>query len=333
VARRAGVSKGAVSFALNGRPGVAAATRARILEIADELGWRPSTRARALSAQRAFAVGLVMARPARLIGADPFFAPFLAGVETALATCEYALVLQVVTGGRPAEASSYRRLVEGGRVDGVFILDPRRDDHRFTLLGQELQVPAVVVGDTVGPCALPAVGAGLPSGVTLAVEHLVELGHTNIAHVSGPPGLASTVLRRTAWRDAMHDAGLPPGRVVVGDFTAAGGRRATQRLLTDTDPPTAIVYANDVMAIAGIAAAHEAGLRLPGDLSVVGHDDVMLAAHLTPALTTIHQDVPALGAESARALLALIDGSEPAPAELPEPELVVRASTAPPDRL
>jgi DNA-binding LacI/PurR family transcriptional regulator len=329
VARRAGVSKGAVSFALNGRPGVAEATRARILEIATELGWKPSTRARALSAQRAFAVGLVMARPARLIGADPFFAPFLAGVETVLATCEYALVLQVVTGGRHAEAASYRRLVEGGRVDGVFVLDPRRDDHRFALLG-ELELPAVVVGDVVGPCPLPAVGAGQPSGVTLAVQHLMELGHTHIAHVSGPPGLASTVLRRTAWREAMQQAGLPPGRVVVGDFTAAGGRRATQRLLTDTSPPTAIVYANDVMAIAGIAAAHDAGLRLPDDLAVVGHDDVMLAAHLTPALTTITQDVPALGAESARALLALVDGKEPAPAKLPEPALVVRSSTARP---
>ena len=329
MARRAGVSKGAVSFALNGRPGVADATRARILEVATELGWKPSTRARALSARRAFAVGLVMARPARLIGADPFFAPFLAGVETVLATCEYALVLQVVTGGRNAEAASYRRLVEGGRVDGVFVLDPRRGDHRFALL-EQLRQPAVVVGDTVGPCPLPAVGAGQPSGVTLAVNHLVELGHTRIAHVSGPPGLASTVLRRTAWRDAMQEAGLPPGRVVVGDFTAAGGRRATQRLLTDTEPPTAIVYANDVMAIAGIAAAHDAGLRLPEDLSVVGHDDVMLAAHLTPALTTVHQDVPALGAESARALLALVAGSEPKMAKLPDPALVLRASTAPP---
>jgi DNA-binding LacI/PurR family transcriptional regulator len=325
------VSKGAVSFALNGRPGVADSTRARILEAATELGWKPSTRARALSARRAFAVGLVMARPARLIGADPFFAPFLAGVETVLATCEFALVLQVVTGGRNAEAASYRRLVEGGRVDGAFILDPRRDDHRFALAG-ELELPAVVVGDTVGDCPLPTVGAGQPSGVTLAVEHLIGLGHTRIAHVSGPPGLASTVLRRTAWRQAMTDAGLAPGRVVVGDFTAAGGRRATQRLLADTAPPTAIVYANDVMAIAGIAAAHEAGLQLPADLSVVGHDNVMLAAHLTPALTTIHQDVPALGAESARALLALVGGKQPSPARLPEPGLVVRASTAPPGR-
>jgi DNA-binding LacI/PurR family transcriptional regulator len=323
------VSKGAVSFALNGRPGVADATRARILEIATELGWRPSTRARALSARRAFALGLVMARPANLLGADPFFAQFLAGVETVLATCEYALVLQVVAGGRTAEAASYRRLSEGGRVDGVFILDPRRDDHRFALAG-ELGLPAVVVGETVGTCPLPAVGGGTPNGVSLAVSHLIEQGHTRIAHVSGPPGLAATVLRRTAWRETVVAAGLEPGPVVVGDFTAAGGRRATQKLLAGDDRPTAIVYANDLMAIAGIAAAHEAGLRLPGDLSVVGHDDVDLAAHLTPALTTVSQDVPALGAESARALLALVEGSEPAAAALPDPALVVRGSTAPP---
>ncbi len=125
VARAAGVSKGTVSFALNDRPGVAPATKARILAAAEELGFRPSHRARALSASRAFALGLVVARPAELLGADPFFPAFIAGVETALAEAEHALLLRVVTGDWPDEAEAYRRLAQDGRVDGVFLSDLR----------------------------------------------------------------------------------------------------------------------------------------------------------------------------------------------------------------
>jgi DNA-binding LacI/PurR family transcriptional regulator len=134
VARRAGVSKGAVSFALNDRPGVAPSTRDRILAAARELGWQPSTRARALSHSRAFAVGMVMRRAPELLGADPFFPQFLAGVETALAERGSALVLQVVGDDDEAEAGSYRRLARQGRVDGVFLNDMLVDDHRFGLL-------------------------------------------------------------------------------------------------------------------------------------------------------------------------------------------------------
>src|SRR5262245_55220340 len=120
VARTAGVSKGAVSFALNGRPGVAGHTRRRILAAAAELGWTPSHRGRALSASRALAVGMVVARPAETLGADPFFPAFIAGIETVLAPLGQALVLQVVSEG---EHDSYRQLAADGRVDGVFLTD------------------------------------------------------------------------------------------------------------------------------------------------------------------------------------------------------------------
>src|SRR5919108_3527958 len=129
VARRAGVSKGAVSFALNGRPGVAAVTRQRILDAADALGWRPSHRARSLSVSRAFALGLVIARDPGLLGSDPFFPAFIAGVESVLASEGQALVLQVVGTGA-AEEEGYRRLAQDSRVDGVFLTDLRRGDPR-----------------------------------------------------------------------------------------------------------------------------------------------------------------------------------------------------------
>src|SRR5829696_10406807 len=171
VARRAGVSKGAVSFALNDRPGVAPETRDRILAAASDLGWQPSTRARALSRSRAFAVGLVMRRAPELLGADPFFPQFLAGVESVLAERGSALVLQVVGDDDEAEAASYRRLAGQGRVDGVFLNDMLVDDHRFGLLAG-LGLPAVAVGRPTGPCPFPVVTVDDRQGVAGTVEHL-----------------------------------------------------------------------------------------------------------------------------------------------------------------
>jgi DNA-binding LacI/PurR family transcriptional regulator len=329
VARQAGVSKGAVSFALNGRPGVGHATRARILDAARDLDWRPSTRARALSHSRAFALGLVLSRSPELLAADPFFPHFVAGVETVLAERGYALVLQVVGDDRRAEADSYRRLARDDRVDGVFLTDLRRHDPRLELL-VELGLPAVAVGPPAGDCPLPWVAVKDRYGVEQAVAHLVELGHTRIAHVAGAPGYIHSASRRAAWRRALRRAGLTPGPVVAGDFTGPGGAKATRQLLGQPDPPTAIVYSNDLMAIAGMGVAQEAGLEVPRGLSVVGFDDIPLAAHLVPPLTTVRQDALAWGQAAARTLLAVVE-RQPIPSiQLDLPRLIVRASTATP---
>lgn len=327
VAAHAGVSKGAVSFALNGRPGVADHTRERILASARTLGWSPSTRARALSRSRAFAVGLVFSRPAALLGADPFFPLVIAGIETALSEHGFALLLQVVN-GEQREADSYRLLAQAGRVDGVFLLDLRTVDPRVDLLA-DLGLPAVVIGTPERPCPHPCVEMDEGSGIRQAVAHLVALGHTRIAHVAGTPGYVHSVSRERAWRGALVEAGLEPGPLVSGDFTGPGGAAATRVLLRAADRPTAVVYANDLMAIAGAGAALEMGLSVPGDLSVTGFDDVPLAAHVTPALTTVREDVAGWGRNAAEVLLALIDGDRPVPAPLPSPTLVVRSSTGP----
>jgi DNA-binding LacI/PurR family transcriptional regulator len=161
-----------VSFALNDRPGLASETRDRILAAAQDLGWRPSARARALSRSRAFALGLVIRRPPQLLGADPFFPQFMAGVETALAEQDSALVLQVVADDDAAEARSYRRMASEGRVDGVFLLDMRTNDSRFPLL-VELGLPAVAVGRPAGPRS--TVAGGTADGCRLAGGDRVRL--------------------------------------------------------------------------------------------------------------------------------------------------------------
>jgi DNA-binding LacI/PurR family transcriptional regulator len=325
VARRAGVSKGAVSFALNGRPGVAEATRLRILEAADALGWRPSQRARSLSISRAFALGLVIARDPALLGSDPFFPAFIAGVETVLADHGQALVLQVVGAGDPEE-EGYRRLAQDARVDGVFLIDLRRGDPRIALV-EDLGLPAVALNRPDTPSAFPAVCLDDRPGVTTVVDHLVGLGHTRIAHVAGPDDFLHGHGRRQAFVDALGAHGLAPGPIEAGDFTAAGGTAATRRLLEVEHPPTAIVYANDLMAIAGISAAQSLGRAVPDDLSVTGYDDTELSAHIHPSLTTVRTDVFGWGQVAARTLLALVDGEPVGDVELEPAELVVRHST------
>jgi DNA-binding LacI/PurR family transcriptional regulator len=329
VARHAGVSKGAVSFALNGREGVSSETRARILESARALGWQPSHRARALSVSRSFAVGLVLARAPELLGADPFFPSFIAGVETVLATAGYSLMLQVVP-APAAEADGYRRLAAEGRVDGVLVCDLRTNDSRIALLA-ELGLTAVTLNRPDVPSPFPAVCFDDQAGVRSVVRHLAELGHTRIGHISGPVEFMHSVSRRDAWSGALAEAGLKRGPLVASDFTAAGGAAATVRMLKLKDPPTAIVYANDVMAIAGIGAARNRGLRVPDDLSLAGFDGTELASHIHPPLTTISTDPLRWGQAAATTLLALINGAGALPDVHLEPgQVELRDSTGPP---
>ena len=329
VARAAGVSKGAVSFALNDRPGVSDDTRQRIIGVAETLGWTPSAGARALSTSRAHAVGLVIARAPEVLRADAFFPAFIAGLETVLSARDHALLLQVA---ERDDVATYRRLAQEQRVDGVLVTDLHVDDVRPALLA-ELDLPAVLIGPGLGtpPGHRQAVlGSDDAPGVHAAVHHLVELGHRDIAHVAGPEDLVHGRSRRQAWEGALADAGLPLGPVVVSDFSAESGARATATLLDREQPPTAIVYANDLMAMAGLAVAHERGLDVPRDLSITGFDDTELAAHLRPALTTVRTDVVAWGRAAATRLLQLVDGDDTAPAPTaPEARLVVRDSTGP----
>ncbi len=327
VARVAGVSKGAVSFALNGRPGVAPATRDRILAAADELGWTPSHRARALAASRALAVGLVIARSPETLGSDPFFPGFIAGVESTLSPLGQSLLLQVVP-DRERERAGYERLAAEGRVDGVFLTDLRVDDRRPALL-VEIGLPAVWIGPDCAGSTLPCVAVDDRPGIAAAVAHLVELGHRRIAHVAGPAEFVHGVSRREAWAEALRAAGLPEGPCVLSDFSAQGGADATKSLLDLPDLPSAIVYANDLMAIAGMAAAAARGIDVPGDLSITGYDDTEVTAHLQPALTTVRTDAFAWGRAAAEQLVAVIEGRDATDPGLPPPHLVIRASTAP----
>lgn len=327
VASAAGVSKGAVSYALNGQPGVSDVTRVRILQVAKDLGWKPSLRAKGLSSAKAYAIGLVVARDAKLLGTDPFFPAFIAGIETTLVEHEYSLVLTIAT-GTEAEGQSYRKLAEGGRVDGVILTDVRSDDSRIALL-QELKLPAVTLNRPEAPSPYPAVCMDDTDGITSALEHLLSLGHTRIAHVGGPQTYIHSRSRRRAWAQKLAAVGLTADLFIEADFTAAGGAAATAELLRLPDRPTAIVYANDLMAIAGQSLAQTQGLRVPSDLSITGYDNAEITQYLNPPLTTISADPILWGRVAAQVLLEQLYGTRNEDTFLPAPRLVVRESTGP----
>ncbi len=207
IAERAGVSKGAVSYALNGRPGVSDETRARILSIAREVGWYPNRAARALSAARADACGLVLARPARTLALEPFFMEFIAGVESELSARSIALTIQLVE-DVDQEIEVYRRWWGEHRVDGVLMVDLRVEDPRVEELVR-LGLPTVVIGGPVENRALPAVWHDEASGLIEAVQYLRALGHRRIAYIAGVGEFVHTVQRMAAFsaRDERPRAG------------------------------------------------------------------------------------------------------------------------------
>ncbi|MEV4504083.1 LacI family DNA-binding transcriptional regulator [Streptomyces klenkii] len=333
IARRAGVSESAVSFALNGRPGVSEATRERVRRVAEQLGWQPSTAARALSGEGAATVGLVLARPARTLGVESFFLQLVSGVQEALAARRFGLLFQVVE-DLGAECAVYRRWWAERRVDGLLVVDPRAEDPRPGLL-DELGLPAVVVGAPDGPpgppyAAISTLWADDTAAMTSIVDHLHTLGHRRITHIAGLPELAHTRRRMACLRAEAARRELPDVRSVTTDYSDAQGAEATRRALSGPRPPTAIVYDNDVMAVAGLAVAAERGLSVPGDVSVVAWDDSALCRNTHPALTSLTRDTPAFGRRAAEHLLSLLDGAPPHRIQDATPGLLPRASTAPP---
>lgn len=320
IARKAGVSKGAVSYALNGRPGVSETTRARVLAIAQEIGWQPSLAARSLSGAKAGVVGLVVCRPARFLGVEPFFMELISGIEGELAAGSRALLLQVAP-DHATEIQVYRRWWGEGRVDGVFLVDLHVDDQRVPEV-EALGVPVVVIGHPSVAGSLTAVWSDDGAAMRETVAYLRALGHRRIARVAGLPALNHTVIRDQAFAGE--------GEVVHTDYTGEEGARATRRLLSSPERPTAIVYDNDIMAVAGLSVAQEMGLSVPADLSIVAWDDSPLAQVVRPSLTALTRDIPAFGAHAARSLIALIEGEEVAAAEEEAPRLTPRGSTAQP---
>src|SRR3954451_23950345 len=303
IAKRAGLSTSAVSYALNDRPGISQTTRGRVLAIAEELGWYPNSAARSLSAARAAASGLAPARPARTLALEPFFMEFIAGVESELSARSIALTLQLVQDVEQ-EIEVYRRWWGEHRVDGILMVDLRVEDPRIEELVR-LGLPTVVVGGPVANGALPAVWHDEASVIVEAVQYLAALGHRRIAQVAGVAEFVHTIQRMDAFRRATCDLGLE-AEIVETDYSAERGARATRKLLSAPEPPTAIVYDSDLLAVTGLGVAQQMGFAVPDDLSIVGWDDSLISQVVHPPLTALTRDIGAFGAAAVKRLFEAI---------------------------
>jgi DNA-binding LacI/PurR family transcriptional regulator len=324
IAQRAGVTKAAVSFALNGQPGVSAATRERILAIAEEIGFQPSSAARALTAGKAGAFGLVIDRPARTLGLEPFFMQLISGIQADLAAHQVMLQF-TMTEDADAEIELYRQWWAQRRVDGVFIVDLQVDDRRIAAI-EKLHMPAVVIGPPRGAGSLPAVWQDDRAAVDAVVGYLAAQGHQRIARVGGPAAYWHSVLRRDAFEASAAAAGLASFSVEA-DYTAEHGAQATVGVLGSAEPPTAVLYDNDVMAAAGLGVAQRMGVSVPGGVSVISWDDSALCELMHPALTALRRDIAGAGSTAARMLRDLAAGGHPESVMEAVPTLQVRMSS------
>lgn len=332
VAARAGVSKGAVSFALNGSGGVSEATRARVVRAAEELGWQPSRAAKALRQSRSESIGIVLDRPMRTLGVEPFFAQLSSGISAELAGAGLSLHTFIV-GSLEEELAVYRRWWLEQRVDGMIVMDPRRSDPRVECVA-DLTLPTIVVGEVAIRSGVGSVWVDDYEAMALCIDHLLGLGHRRIAHVCGNPELLHTQRRTDALADAVRDdPRLEWARSMATDFSGTESAAITRELLAGDSGATAVIYDSDVIALVGVSVMMEQGLTIPRDMSVVSFDDSLLTSMTHPSITALTRDTFEFGTTIARALLDLLEGpGHPMSVHVPTPTLVVRQTSAAPRR-
>jgi LacI family transcriptional regulator len=334
LARLSGVSIGTVSRALNGYADVNADTRERIIRLAQELDYTPAAAARSLVTQRSHVVGVFLETGEGHPDLQhPFFHEVLVGVKNVIGPGGYDLLL--FASERPGNGygeHSYLKRARHHNVEGVVLFGVDADDDEVRRLVRSEMACVGVDVELIGP-KTEYVISDSASGIGSAMRHLHQLGHRRIATITGMLDKKPGNDRLRAYRSEMQALGLAyrDEYVAYGDFYVETGHRAMARLLELDEPPTAVVTASDLMALGAIRAVAEAGLSVPHDVSIVGFDDIQLAGHVNPPLTTLRQDKAGLGAEAGRALIALIDGKTDLPEAVTLPvELIVRGSTAAP---
>ncbi len=328
VARRAGVSRSAASRAINNARHVSRATREAVEHAIEELGYVPNPTARALATQQASAVILAVSHDDPALFADPFFGQVIVGVSAALETTDLVLMLALASSSRGRER--VQRVLRSRRADGIMLLALRGDDPLYRLAGQ-LGLPVVVGGRPLHGEPAWYVDADNRGGARLATEHLITTGHRRIAIITGLSGSRASADRLRGFRETMALAGLDSTWIDQGDFTEDSGAEATTRLLAAHPDLDAIFAASDNMAAGALRALKAHGRSVPADVAVVGFDDLPIARHTDPPLTSVNQPVQALGREMAKMLVSLINGEQPTPLILPT-TLAVRASAPPPDQ-
>ncbi len=325
VALRAGVSVTTVSHVVNGTRFVSETARQRVEKAVRELGYVPSAVARSLKHNTTRTFGMVIPN-----NSNPYFAEIIQGAEERCFAAGYNVIL-CNSNDDPERQAAYLRVLAEKRIDGlIFVVTGSDAVVRATLGG--INTPLVLLDREVTGVSGDLVKVTHVLGSQMATRHLLELGHPRVACISGPPGLSPSSQRRAGWKDALEQAGVErkENDLARGDFTARGGYLAMQTLLRRSPRPTAVFACNDLMAFGALAGAREAGIAVPQQLSIVGFDDIDLAAFSAPPLTTVAQPKQQIGTVAADLLLDRVSNARTDNRQMIfDPELRVRASTAP----
>lgn len=327
VARLAGVSRTTVSFVLNGREDMAIspATRERVLEAATALGYQPNAPASQLARGASLTIGLVLRQEPSQVASDALLPQTVQGLGDAARGAGY----QVLVESLPPAPGGYRKLLHSRRVDGLVVSGPLADDVELRRVHDD-GFPIVLQGH-VPTLNAPSVDVDNVAGAAAAVRHLIKCGHTSIALITNAPFTYTSASERLdGYRLALRESGLEfdPGLVTDGAFVAQSGFDAMAMLL-EKRSFTAVFVASDVLALGAMGAVRAKGLRIPSDISIVGFDDIPLAAYFDPPLTTVSIPAYALGKTAGNLLLAQLRG-EPVPQRtLLDTELKVRESVGP----
>ncbi|WP_416429652.1 LacI family DNA-binding transcriptional regulator [Paenarthrobacter nicotinovorans] len=320
VARVAGVSHQTVSRVLNNHPNVSSKTRERVEQAITELGYRRNTAARSLVTRRSQTIGVLGSELAQYGPSHT-----LLGVQQAARDAGYFVSVAGLREVTPETIKDAIAHFMDQSVDGIVVTVPHPGT--FDVLRDiTAQVPLVAVG-SIGDEHLSGATVDQRQGAQLAVQHLLELGHQEIGHLSGPVDWIDAAARIEGWQDALAQAGLEPAALIEGDWSAECGYREGLKISADRSM-TALFVANDQMALGVLRAFNETGVRVPDDISVVGFDDQPESAYFIPPLTTVAQDFEELGQRCIDLLLDRIEGGATGMAATVAPRLVVRSTTA-----
>lgn len=328
VAEHAGVSVMTVSRALNGKPDVSEQARRKVMEAVGALGYVANRSARGLKGGRTNVLGMVVQDLS-----SQYFTEIVRGASEAANRQGRDLLLYTASYD-PEHEQRHIAALSSGLSDGLLVVLPSTSQ-RYVRSLDNIRVPVVIINYRGVATHLPAVRADNYRGARAATEHLIRLGHRRIGFITGKAQSGQSSERQRGYREALLNAGLAPDDALVrpGDWSQPRGFIAARELLDLPQVPSAIFAANDFTAFGAIEAVKDGGLRVPGDVSVIGFDDIPMAAGVHPPLTTVRHPLTDIGATAARLLLDLIEEREPVQRQIELPsELIVRQSTASAER-